>query len=259
MTDLKELLDDAAGPEPAVTDADLATDLARGRHALRRRRATGAAAGAVATAAAIAVAWSVLPGDTNPNTVAPITGTTSTPSPSAIKTTGKGFLHPPTPDRRPHAPKPAVAVPLVVNNHPFPGSITCDLIPKGWRVRLTVPAAKGGGWEQKELSDPDLSNPQQYREHTFTLTIRQSQLMDEGQGLTGDKYLTPWTKLPKVRAGANEAVITTPLGDKDPNGLREVFVRQGQGIRVVVVTNNAYNLGWDSKTLLRFAGSCHYK
>jgi hypothetical protein len=27
----------------------------------------------------------------------------------------------------------------------------------------------------------------------------------------------------------------------------------------VVVSNGAYNLGWDGVTLIRFAASCHYK
>ena len=57
-------------------------------------------------------------------------------------------------------------------------------------------------------------------------------------------------------AGKNEAVIS--LGDKR-NGLREVHVRQGKSTRLVAVSNQAYNLAWDEPTLLKFAGSCHYK
>ncbi|MFI6831106.1 hypothetical protein ACIBG5_28680 [Kribbella sp. NPDC050241] len=35
--------------------------------------------------------------------------------------------------------------------------------------------------------------------------------------------------------------------------------RQGQTTRLIAVGNQATNLGWDEATLLRFAGSCHYK
>ena len=66
----------------------------------------------------------------------------------------------------------------------------------------------------------------------------------------------PMPKLPKVRAGGKEAVIS--LGTPS-NGLREVHVCQGSTTHLISVGNGAYNLGWDEATLLKFAGSCHYK
>ena len=253
MTDLKELLDDAAGPEPAVTDTDLATDLARGRRALLRRRITGIAGGAVATALVIGAGWSILPSGA-PTEISPGPAGHALPTPTpSLHTVSR-----PADDRRDLPPVPSTPVPLVANTKPFPGEITCDLIPQGWAVNL-VGTKQNGDPSQQDLYDPKLRNPAQYRASSTYVRIRASQLMDEGQGLTADKYSEPWTTLWNVRAGTNEAVITSPLGAKDPNGRREVFVRQGKTVRVVVVSNNAYNLGWDAKTLLRFAGSCHYK
>ncbi|MFG1816017.1 CU044_5270 family protein [Kribbella sp. NPDC049174] len=59
MTDLKNLLDQAAGSVPAVTDAEVAADLARARRAARRRRFTGA--GLTTVAAAIAIGALAVP------------------------------------------------------------------------------------------------------------------------------------------------------------------------------------------------------
>ena len=256
MTDLKDLLDEAAGADPVVTDTDLSADLERGRRALRRRRAIGIASGAVATALVIGVGWSVLPsGTATDGTPAPVARTTATPAQRTLAT-AKPFLSRHADDQAGLPPIPAVPVPLVANTQPFPGAITCDLIPKGWAVKLTVTAAQGGGWEQKVLTDPSLRNPKQYRDTTYSLTVRQVDMIDNGEGLTADKYTEPWTKLPKVRAGKNEAVIS--LGNSR-NGLREVHVRQGRTTRLVAVSNQADNLAWDEATLLKFAGSCHYK
>ncbi|MER7246746.1 hypothetical protein [Kribbella sp. NPDC000426] len=257
MTDLKELLDEAAGPEPTVTDADLSADLTRGQRALRRRRLTGIATGAVATALVIGVGWSVLPSGTTSNgTPAPAARTTPTP---AAPSTRPGPSHIPGGDRNDHRsapPIPITPVALVANTKPFPGVITCDLIPQGWAARIITTVAQGGGWEQQELYDPKLANPKQYHGVSYTMIVRQVEMMDNGEGLTADKYTEPWTKLPKVRAGQNEAVIS---GGSPRDGHREVHVRMGRTTHLVGVTNDAYNLAWDEATLLRFAGSCHYK
>ena len=253
MTDLKDLLDHAAGSEPGTTDADLSADLNRGRRAVRRRRITGIAAGAVATALVVGVGWSVLPSATTTDGSPGPAGLTTapTPAPSTSRVIG-GDRN----DHRPPAPVPSTPVPLVANTTPFPGPITCDLVPLGWAVKV-VGTKQNGDPSQQDLTDPNLRDPEQYHAQSRYVRIRASQLMDEGKGLTGDKYTEPWEKLPHVRAGKNEAVATAPATSR--NGRQEVFVRQGSTIRVVVVTSVAYNLGWDMKTLLKFAGSCHYK
>jgi hypothetical protein len=245
MTDMKELFDHAAGPEPTVTDTDLTADLARGRRALRRRRITGVATAAVATGMVVGVGWSVLPISTTTAPPEPAANTTSTPKPTI-----------PNPDRdkRPAPVAPGTAVQLVTNTTPFPGVITCDLIPKGWAVRVALanPTA-----QVQELYDPNLRNPKQYHGNTYTLDIRQTKLIDEGEGLTVDKYLEPWTKLPKVPAGKYQVVTSGVPGS--PQGLREVYVKPDKSTRIVGIHNSARNLAWDMNTLLRFAGSCHYK
>lgn len=251
MTDLKELLDEAAGPEPTVTDADLSADLARGQRALRRRRITGITSGAVATGLVIGAVWTVLPTGTTNGGPQPAAHPTKTPS--VLKSTPKDFQARPQDTRKPPV-IPPTAVPLVANTTAFPGVITCDLIPKGWAVRISYADAQA---QQQELYDPKLSNAKKLHDATYTLTIRQTQLMDEGEGLTVDKYSTPWTKLPKVRAGKYEAVTTGVPGS--PYGRQEVYIKPGKGIKIVGVSNHAYNLAWDMDTLLRFAGSCHYK
>jgi hypothetical protein len=253
MTDLKSLLDDAAGLEPALTDTDLTADLDRGRRAVRRRRITGIGAGAVATAAVIGIGWALLPGLPTA-TPQPQVAETSTakPSikPSTTPSTGPGHPQLPT---GPLPPRPAVPVELVARTTAFPGAITCDLVPKGWTTKLLVP----GKYEQVDLYDPNLRNPKQYRENTYQLRLRWGVMQNEGHGLVPDKFGVPWTELPHVKAGSKDAVITTGA---PKNGLREVFVRESKtSAAFIATTNYAVNLGWDEKTLLKFAGSCHHK
>ena len=120
------------------------------------------------------------------------------------------------------------------------------------------PATKSAaGSQQQELYDPTLGNAAKLHAATYTVVIRQTELMDEGEGPTVDKYSTAWTKLPKVRAGNHEAITSGVPGS--PYGRQQVFVKPDKSSKIVGVTNNAYNLAWDMNTLLKFAGSCHYK
>jgi len=248
MTDLKDLLEEAAGPEPAVTDSDLSAALTRGRRALRRRRLTGIATGAVATALVIGVGWSVLPTGTTNGAPEPAAQATKTPKPVA-KTTPKDYRPVPQDTRKPPV-IPADPVPLAANSTPFAGvAFTCDLVPQGWAVRRFD--------QQIVLYDPKLANPSQYRLATYTLAIWSEDMVDEGHGLTPAKYGDPWSKLPKVRVGKQQVVTTGVPGS--PYGRQQVFLRQGNTKHLVTVTNQAWNLAWDMNTLLKFAGSCHSK
>jgi hypothetical protein len=277
MTDLKQLLDDAAGPEPAVTDTDLATDLTRGHRALRRRRATGIASGAVAVAAVIGVGWSLLPSAT-PNgapgpaaevsvkpsaTAAPKTTLQTTPKTTPTKpgTSTATTYTPPVPpsakdDPRPIPPTFATEVPLVANTTAFPGPITCDLIPKGWAVRTN----KDG---LAELYDPKLTNPGKYRALSSTVTLRPSELKQTSNGLITDRTDSPWgaADMGMTHAGTNEAIVF-PIKDSDGQDhpwQLGVYVRQGKSLRIVDVANYAWPLAWNVPSQLKFAGSCHYK
>ncbi|MEU4196590.1 hypothetical protein AB0E69_32110 [Kribbella sp. NPDC026611] len=243
MTDLKDLLDEAAG-DPGVADQDPAADLARGRRAVRRRRFTAVGTSAVATALVVGVGWNLWPGGATQGQVA----ATPSPTPTPYRVVGGN-----TSDHRPGPVVPVHAVPLVPNTKAFPGKITCDLIPQGWIARVSY----AGEWQQQELRDPKL-DPKKYHDASTTLNVRASELYDVGNGLEPEKFGTPWAQLPKVRAGKNVAVTANaPQGDQAGRG--EVFVRQGNSKRLVIVANAAYNLGWTMSTLLRFAGSCHYK
>lgn len=159
---------------------------------------------------------------------------------------------------RPLPPVRAEGPPLVANTTPFPGPITCDLIPKGWAVRL-----KGTGSEQ-ELYDPALKNPGQYRALTYTMVLRPSELKKTSKGLISDRTDVPWGSKGfegMGRAGNNEAVIF-PIKDSDGKAnphQYEVYVRQGKTNRLVVLSNYSWPLALDPFTLRTMAGSCHYK
>jgi len=62
MTDLRELLDTAAGEPAAPTPDVVSSDLRRGRLALRRRRGVRGASVLVAASAAVALGLVVVPG-----------------------------------------------------------------------------------------------------------------------------------------------------------------------------------------------------
>ncbi len=93
MNDLKNLLDQAAGSAPVVTDAEVSADLARARRAARRRRFTGVGVTAVAAAVAIgalAVPLVLSPGS-GPAVSAP-PGAGSAPGPVAELSAGQVLL-----------------------------------------------------------------------------------------------------------------------------------------------------------------------
>ncbi|WBQ06123.1 CU044_5270 family protein [Kribbella sp. CA-293567] len=93
MTDLKDLLDQAAGHEPAVTSADVAADLGRARLAARRRRITGiglTAGAAAVTIAALAVPL-VLSGGSGSSVAAP-PGAVTSEAPVAALSAGEVLL-----------------------------------------------------------------------------------------------------------------------------------------------------------------------
>jgi hypothetical protein len=81
MTDLKDLFDQAAGPAPVVTEAEVSADLDRARRAARRRRFTGVgltAGAAAVTIAALAVPLVLSPGSGPAVSAPPGAVTTST-------------------------------------------------------------------------------------------------------------------------------------------------------------------------------------
>jgi hypothetical protein len=73
------------------------------------------------------------------------------------------------------------------------------------------------------------------------------------------KLYVHWAKT--WHAGKNEAaVFLIPDSEgKTLNPQKEVYARQGQSTHMIVATNYAWSLSWQMFTLLKFAGSCHYK
>ena len=110
MTDLRELLDTVAGEPAAATPDVVASDLRRGRAALRRRRGMRATAGLVLAAAAVAVGVAVVPNLGGDET----TGRTITAPGNSAADTG---------------------VPLVAfDQGDVPKPISPALAPEGWTV-----------------------------------------------------------------------------------------------------------------------------
>lgn len=276
MTSFKQLLDEAAGDDPGITDADLAADLRRGQQSLRRRRFAGVASAAVATAVVAGGVWTAVPGAGRPGTAPDPAATGSaaasaSPTPKPTKTTKRTTAKPtatsgpgrqitprktPPPGYRPplQPPRPAQPVALVPDGKLRKGTnLVCDLKPKGWTVTAFIDPTSEN-FSTLTYTDPQLKNPGQYTVST-TMRVLPARIYRGANGrMEVDKYGVPWEDLPHVRAGDKEAVVTGPDGTAS-KGVGEVHVRVGT-TKLVQVSNDATGLGWDQPTLLRFAGSC---
>lgn len=253
MTDLRNLLDTAAGDEPAVTDQHLAADLQRGRTSLRRRRFSGVVSGVAAVSLVVGGAWTLLPRMGDGTTEAPqvAAGPTTPPSPPA-RTRVKGTATAPPPG----LPLPKAAnrpVALVPDGVTRPGTtLVCDLMPKGWTVKA---------WSMPEnpdelvISDPAL-DATKYVEGSTWIRVRHARFYPDAKGrlVVPEKYSKSWDEFPHVKAGKREAIVA-PYKSPASNGLLDVHVKVS-ATKLVQVMNGAPSLGWDRATLLRFAGSC---
>jgi hypothetical protein len=271
MTNLKDLLDHAAGAEPVFTDADLTADLARGRSSLRRRRAAGIASAALGVTLVAGVGLTVLPGHRTGSTEAPVAtsatnagpGSGSVTEPWTAVTSIPGVTFYKLPSRGPEkeATKvpaaPAEPVALVPAGDLWGSSdLVCTLMPKGWKIRVIKPGAGYSTWTLI-MYDPKL-DPSVYNEDRTQLSIREAEIRkDPGTGqMLVEKYEKPWSELKHLKAGRHEAVWG-PSGRTPGQAMGEVHVKVG-ATRLVQVDNAAPSLGWDLTTLLRFAGSCGY-
>jgi hypothetical protein len=257
MTDLKNLLAEAAGEEPTITDDDLAADLRRGQTSLRRRRFVGVVSGTTATALVVGASWALLPdavptgAPLEPGVAAP-TRSKPTTSPVLPETERirKDQLHLP-----PNVPRPAKPVELVPDGVVRAGSnLVCDLKPKGWTVKTWSEPANGN---ELIISDPKLKNPKKYNETSTRLRVRHARFFPGKNGrMEVEKYSNTWEELPHLMAGEREAVVA-PRDLPLSNGNRDLHMKMSDS-KLIQVANSATGLGWDLATLLRFAGSCHY-
>lgn len=252
MTDLKNLLDNAAGDEPATTDDQLAADLRRGQTSLRRRRITGVVAATAATALVVGGGWTLLP-DAVP------TGTTFGPGVAA--TTAKSSARPsPTTSAR-HGRTTREAVPtkrpnpvrLVANAARPPGSeFVCSLKPTGWTVEKS-----GNGLR---MYDPKVE-----KRDGYYLGVYWTLVMPDG---SLPKYMSDqnWASFHHYQAGSYQAVIneaprrTEPPVPLSGNGDRQIYLKlpgmEATAGDKLIDVQVVPRLGWDLATALRFAGSC---
>ncbi|WP_020391131.1 hypothetical protein [Kribbella catacumbae] len=254
MTDLKDLLEQAAGTDPALTDADLAADLRRGKRSVRRRRFAGVAGGATAIAVVVAGAWAVLPGtgtsglDVPAASATPPPASTTTATPQAGRTLPGREGLPVLPTQRP--PVPAQPVRLVADGIVRPGvDLVCGLKPEGWKP--VVMKLNNGMGSELYFTDPAL-DPAKYAPGSISLKVRHAGIYPDGTGrMLVEKYDKTWDELPHVQAGSRQAIVAGAA-----KGMRDVHMRMSKTKLIQVV--DAAGLGWDLPTLLRFTGSCGY-
>jgi hypothetical protein len=246
MTDLKDLLERAAGADPVVFDADMAADLHRGRRAIRRRRAASVTAAAAGTALAVGVAWLLAPG----------TATTGTPHPPIAASTGPTVRDtlPPELARMPTRPPMQWAdkpVALVPNHHVVAGArITCDLMPKGWIAGLY----KGGYATHIWVRDPASTYP-----HQEPPRFHDGWERGDGNsvffGPFGDKVGNGWKAQVTAVQDGKQAAVFTDRGNTMRGRPGEIFVRLSPS--VTIQAQIGPRTGWDSRTAVRWAASCH--
>lgn len=258
MTDLKDLLENAAGADPAVTDNDLMADLRRGKRSVRRRHFAGVAGGATAVALVAAGAWAVLPGadstglDSQPagrTAAAPPSQAVLPPSaqPTKAKRTPPDHSRPPV-----QAPAPDRPVKLVPDGVVRPGTdLVCGLKPEGWEP-VVYKSSNGVAFSSMVFESAEL-DPAQYDEASTRLSVRHARIWNENGKLLVEKYGQTWESLPHVMAGSRQAVATL---SNLPKAIISRDVHMRMGPTQLLQTTGPRALGWDLPTMLRFTASC---
>jgi len=239
MMDLRNELEQLAGPSVAPTEAELNTDLARGRIALRRRRTGQAVGGSLFAVAAAAAAIS-------------LSGTLSTPGSDHITATGD----------RPAATAGANSLKLVAYKGKQPKGFTIDTVPQGWFVQnlnkyelvIAPDKAKNPGPNIDPSKSP-IYNPRDYSNKIAIFM----QSKDEK---------SPQGKTTKV-GGADVILSKNERGmDTDPNGKMHpepvrpdgdygasVYVKQAKGAWVIVQFWEG--LGFSDQQMMQLAAGVH--
>lgn len=259
MSELKTLLDQVAGTEPAVTDSDLSADLRRGRRAVLRRRTAGAAGVAMTTAAAIGAAYLLAPGTSVPGTTdAPAASSSSSASMaasvSAIKSSPSSRMSMPPGPMEPQRPPMVWAdepVPLVPNTKvPRGATITCDLMPKGW-----VASLRDGGYRSEIMvTDPKSTYPS-VEPPNMNLGWDKADGNSVFYGSFGDKVGNGWAAQVTAVVDGKQVAMFTNLGNTMQGRPGEVFVRLSS--KVTIQAEIGPRTGWDAQTAARWAASCH--
>lgn len=250
MTELKELLERAAGDDPALTDTDLAADLRRGRVASRRRRTATVATAAAGTAVVVGAAWLVVPGTAPSGTEQQPPVAATTPARPLPRKTSTLPVLPSIPTRPPMtwAAKPVALVP---NHQVVPGAtITCDLMPKGW----IAGTFKGGRANEIWVRDPESTYP-----HQEPPGFHDGWERGDGNsvffGPFGDKVGNGWKAQVNAHQDGKEASVFTDRGHSMKGRPGEIFVRLSP--TVTIQAEIGPRTGWDARTAVRWAASCH--
>lgn len=225
MSDLRTLLDKAAGPIADPPTADVArADRARGDRALRRHRAArlGGGSGLVAVAAVSVFAITSLSTGVS---------TPSAPPAAASRTTESG-------------PSTLTGTALVSYTGAQPVGYTLDKVPAGWKVRHSTAGhlilAPTGSVEP---SPPNAEAAQAGPNLTGTVTVS---TQSDGGVPTG-------IRLDKVTVGGRPAVIGHTGGPDDD--ARTLFAKQPSGVYLQIQVWDG--LGWDNDRIVEFAESVH--
>jgi hypothetical protein len=218
MTNLHDRLDLLAGPAPAPSPAQADADLARGRRALRRRRAVqqvGASVFAVAAVAAVVTYGT--------------SGDNAAPKPEA----GPVSVGPvPVEPAAPVSPQ-TVATRLVAYHGEQPKGFTIDKVPDGWEVQGVSAAA---------LTIAPIGFEDQHPDSFVGKIVVMLQSADDKSTPTGTK----------VDVDGKPGVINDP---DDPGHTRNLWVKQPNGIWMQVQIWDAR--GWTPASMAEFAAGIH--
>ena len=217
MMDLRNHLQEIAGPRPAAAEDQIAADIVRGRSALRRRR-TGLAAGT--SALAVAVAAAVITAG------AGVGGTE--PGPAGV-------------DR----PATAAAAQLVAYQGEQPKGFTIDKVPDGWFIVTddTYSLLMAPQWAKSAPPGIDPSQAPVYDPQMTTgkIAISLESKDNAGPGANGTEVKVGDTTGVLVKEGPPMIPGKVLPADGDYGG--RVWVRQQSGAHLTVSFPEGLNLG----------------
>ncbi|MBU2667427.1 hypothetical protein KOI35_28340 [Actinoplanes bogorensis] len=207
MNDLRDHLQQIAGPMTTISSDQVEADLTRGRRALRRRRlvqtTAGSAFGVAALAAAIAVA-----------------------------TTGGPTTAPVSPER-------PASVQLVAYKGEQPKGFTVDKVPDGWFVQSSEQGFLTIAPNKAKNPGPDV-NPSEAPVYDAESFVDKIAIMLESKDQNG-----PSREGKKVKVGDQEGVLLKSLPGMNPDGTDtpsapggdtgwELWLKQPSGIYLIV-------------------------
>lgn len=221
MSDLRALMDEAAGPpQPPTASVVADADLARGRHALRRRRVRRAGIGSGLVTVAVLGAFAIvtpgaLPGSTNPGI--------SVASTSLVSYTGKQ-----------------------------PVGFILDKVPAGWEIAASDPGhllLAPVGTEIQPSKSISPGSPESGSAFSEAVSLKGKIAVQlQRPGMPAE--LAP-TSI-KVRVNDQPATIATMRGG---DGTRTLYLKQRP--RAYLTIQVWGGLGWSNDQIVEFASAIH--